>query len=138
MNCIFATLIIELMFDKGSKLYSILHIKCPRCHEGDIFKAGFSYRFSKITGMYTHCPHCNLKYEREPGFFYGAMYVSYALTVALWIAVAVVHFVLSDTINPWLFIFTGIMLLFILLPGIYRISRATWLMIFVPFEAEKS
>lgn len=138
MNRIFTALIIELMFNKGSKLYSVLHLKCPRCQEGDLFKEGFSYRFSKITEMHSHCPHCNLKYEREPGFFYGAMYVSYALTVALWVAVAIAHYVLSDAINPWLFIFTGIMLLLILLPGIYRISRVIWLMIFVPFEAESS
>ena len=30
-----------------------------------------------------NCSHCNLKYEIEPGFFYGAMYVSYALAIGL-------------------------------------------------------
>lgn len=122
------------MVKKDSKLYSILHLKCPRCHEGAIFKGGFSYRFSKITEMHDHCPKCNLKYEREPGFFYGAMYVSYALTVALWIAVAVAFFVLSEQINPWLFMTVGISLLLLLLPGIYRLSRAIWLAMFVAYE----
>jgi uncharacterized protein (DUF983 family) len=126
------------MQKKGSNLYPIIHLKCPRCHEGDLFKNSFSYRFSKLTEMDTRCSICNLKYEREPGFFYGAMYVSYGLTVALWVSVAVAFFVLADEINPWYFIFSGITLLFILLPGIYRLSRAIWLTIFVQYDAEKS
>ena len=28
------------------------------------------------------CPHCGYHFEKEPGFFGGAMYVSYALTIA--------------------------------------------------------
>jgi len=111
---------------------------CPelrtRCHEGKLFKSGFSYRFSKITEMHTHCTHCKLKFEKEPGFFYGAMYVSYGLTVALWVAVGVAFYVLSEKINPWLFMIFGIVLLLALLPGIFRISRAIWLTMFIPFE----
>ena len=122
------------MLNKGSKIYPVIYLKCPQCHEGKIFKSGFSYRFSKITEMYDHCPHCNLKYEREPGFFYGAMYVSYGLTVGLWVALAIAFFILSVEINPWLFMALGISLLLILLPGIYRLSRAIWLSIFVPFD----
>jgi hypothetical protein len=29
--------------------------------------------------MYERCPVCALKYEREPGYFVGAMYIAYAL-----------------------------------------------------------
>jgi len=44
--------------------------------------------------MHERCPTCGLKFEREPGYFLGAMYVSYALAlvtitvlaVALWLA----------------------------------------------------
>ena len=125
------------MSKKENKLYPVLHLKCPRCHEGDIFKGGFSYSFKKITEMHEHCPKCNLKYEREPGFFYGAMYVSYALTVALWVSVAVASFVLFQSINPWIFMATGIVILLLLLQGIYRLSRAVWLMMFVPYEPGK-
>ncbi len=125
------------MLKKGDKLYSILHFNCPRCHEGKLFKSGLSYRFSKITQMHSHCSHCNLKFEKEPGFFYGAMYVSYGLTVALWITVAVAFYVLSEKINPWLFMLTGSLLLIILLPGIYRLSRAIWIAMFVNYEKGK-
>lgn len=33
--------------------------------------------------MHDHCPVCNLKFEREQGYFVGAMYVSYALSIPL-------------------------------------------------------
>ena len=31
--------------------------------------------------MYERCPHCGLKYDREPGYFLGALYFSYALSI---------------------------------------------------------
>jgi len=78
-----------------------------------------------------------MKFEKEPGFFYGAMYVSYGLTVALWVTVAVAFYVLSEKINPWLFMLTGSLLLIILLPGIYRLSRSIWIAMFVDYDKEK-
>ncbi len=33
--------------------------------------------------MHAACSVCGLRYEREPGYFVGAIYVNYAITVAL-------------------------------------------------------
>jgi hypothetical protein len=33
--------------------------------------------------MYERCPSCNLKFEREAGYFLGAMYISYGLGLCL-------------------------------------------------------
>ena len=126
------------MIRKESKFYPVFYFKCPRCHEGAIFKNRLSYSFKKITETHENCPNCQLKYEREPGFFYGAMYVSYGITVALWISIAVAMYVLIGEINPWFFLTIGISLLLITLPLVYRLSRAIWLAIFVPFEKEFS
>jgi uncharacterized protein (DUF983 family) len=65
-------------------LYSVSKNKCPRCHQGDVFVHGHAYK-KGFDQMHTHCSNCHLKYEKEPGFFYGAMYVSYALGVALFV-----------------------------------------------------
>ena len=118
---------------KGTKLYAVLKQKCPRCQNGDLFKYKNSYRFKDITTMYEKCPECGLKYEREPGFFYGAMYVSYGLTVGLWVTLAVAIFTFYN-MSPWLFLGIGVTALFLLLPIIYRVSRAIWLNIFVKYE----
>ena len=118
---------------KGTKLYAVLKLKCPRCHKGDLFKYKNSYKFKDITTMYEKCPDCRLKYEQEPGFFYGAMYVSYGLTVALWVTLAIVIFTFYN-MSPWLFLGIGVTALFLLLPVIYRLSRAIWLNIFIKYE----
>ena len=42
--------------------------------------------------MHENCPHCNLRYEVEPGFFYGAMYISYAFTVGIMLIGGIIVF----------------------------------------------
>ncbi len=66
-----------------NKLEATVKMKCPRCHEGDIFESKNPFAWGKMTTMHTNCPNCNLKYEREPGFFYGAMYVCRKSRLAL-------------------------------------------------------
>jgi uncharacterized protein (DUF983 family) len=60
----------------ASKMYSILALKCPTCHEGDLFPTG-SFSFSRSFDQYTHCPACGQTYFPEPGFYYGSMFISY-------------------------------------------------------------
>jgi uncharacterized protein (DUF983 family) len=55
---------------------SILRQRCPRCRVGGIFRYSIFRGFPK---MHERCPVCDLKFEREPGYFLGAMYVSYGL-----------------------------------------------------------
>jgi uncharacterized protein (DUF983 family) len=50
-------------------------LKCPQCAEGSLFQKRFK--------MFTHCTVCNLKFEREQGYFIGAMYINYGATVLL-------------------------------------------------------
>jgi uncharacterized protein (DUF983 family) len=50
---------------------------------GNIFRYSIFRGFPK---MHERCPVCDLKFEREPGYFLGAMYISYGLalmTIAL-------------------------------------------------------
>lgn len=111
---------------KRTKLDAILHAKCPRCHEGDIF-VHKAFHLSKFTETYEQCPHCGLHYEVEPGFFIGAMYVSYAMSVALFvtIVVALYNFFGDPSIPVYLTCIIGIT--FLLLPGIFRYSRVIYL-----------
>ena len=51
---------------------------CPRCRQGAIFRASL---WRGYLAMHPRCPVCGLKYEREPGYFIGAMYVSYLLSI---------------------------------------------------------
>lgn len=74
---------------KGTKFYSIARGKCPRCMNGDIYPVNNPYRLKNLTDLNPRCTHCKQNFEPEPNFYYGAMYVSYAYTVALFVAVYV-------------------------------------------------
>ena len=63
---------------KPSTLGSILRQRCPRCRTGKIFRHSV---FRGLPKMYERCSVCNLKFEREPGYFLGAMYISFGLAV---------------------------------------------------------
>jgi uncharacterized protein (DUF983 family) len=76
-----------------SQWYGITHSKCPRCRVGKVF-TGATYGF-KVQKMNERCPHCDLKFEREPGYFYVAMFVSYAMNVAQMISMSVAAYVLG-------------------------------------------
>lgn len=122
------------MFSKESKLYSILNQKCPRCHEGDMFPKGTLYSPTKFAEMYENCPCCGQTYEPEPGYYYGAMYVSFGFSTAIFLGI---FFLLSMVMAEVTFamIFGLVVLVTIgLLPLNFRLSRALWINIFIHYE----
>jgi len=119
---------------KESPLYSILNNKCPRCHEGNFFVTSNHYNLKKFGGLNDKCPVCNEDFRREPGYYYGATYVSYALTVSFGIGLyLLLCVVFSVEVVP--FIITLSVLLFLLLPITYRFSRIIWIHMFVKYKA---
>ena len=107
--------------------------KCPRCHQGDVFvkSHAFNLGFDK---MHEQCSHCDLRYEKEPGFFYGAMYVSYAMMVAVFVTLWV--------LNTWFFHLDAFPFIFLVLLGIlgmmtlvFRGARLLWMNFFFRYDA---
>jgi uncharacterized protein (DUF983 family) len=102
------------------KAWAMLHAKCPRCRRGNLFN-GPAYSLGKIN---TDCPHCKLHFEIEPGYFYAAMYVSYALNIAEAVTLSVITYIFTrNNSSPWLYL--GVILggCFILSPLNFRYSR---------------
>ena len=123
------------MVGKGSKLYSMLHWKCAKCHEGDMYKTSNPYNFSKLGEMYDTCPNCKQTYWPEPGFYYGAMYVSYALSIALSVAVFVASIVLWE-FEVMRYLIINTVMLIIAFPWMFRTARAIWLNFFVHYQED--
>jgi uncharacterized protein (DUF983 family) len=124
------------MFKRGTKIYSVLNGKCPRCHEGNFFKHKFTFNPSKITQLHDNCPKCNLRYMMEPSFFYGAMYVNYGITVAL----SIVTFLITSLIFEAVLLqsFAAIIITLLLLtPLNLRLSRIIWINMFVNYETNE-
>ncbi|MDG1260115.1 MAG: DUF983 domain-containing protein [Flavobacteriales bacterium] len=130
---------------KDKKMYSILRFKCPKCHEGDLFEEKNAYKFKSLINMPSHCPKCQENYLREPGFYFGAAYVSYGLTIALFVAVYVALITFnalgwieySLTTHPATLLITLFTLLILLLPLIARLSRSIWINMFVKYDPSK-
>lgn len=122
---------------KGSKAYSILKHKCPICHNGDVYKTNNPYDFKKFDKMYETCGHCGHKYEIETGFFYGAMYVSYAITVAIAIGVFVGTYVLFPLAEYYHYIINIIVGMIIMMPITFRFSRIVWMNLFSGYGKRK-
>ena len=121
------------MLKKGSKLHSILTGSCPRCQKESMYLDKNPYNVSKLYAMNENCGHCKLKYKIEPSFFYGAMYVSYGLTVAIGVAIFIVaSFFEKLTANKaLLYICIG---LFLLMPITARLARNIYINMFVSFN----
>lgn len=123
------------MFKKGTKLYSIFSGNCPKCHEESMYKDKNPFHLVKIYDMHEKCSHCQLKYKMEPSFFYGAMYVSYALGVALAIAAFVISYIFLGTSlkTSFLAIIATLILFF---PIMMRLSRNIWINFFISYDPE--
>jgi uncharacterized protein (DUF983 family) len=124
------------LFKKGTKAYSIINMKCPRCQEGDLFETG-SFSFQKSFDMPENCPKCGQKYFLGPGFYYGAMFISYIITgfYAL-IFCGVLILVLGTSWQTAFFTMLGSMI--ILFVWFFRLARAVWINFNVKYDPNSS
>ncbi|SHI69604.1 DUF983 domain-containing protein [Pseudozobellia thermophila] len=121
------------MLKKGNKLYSILTGTCPRCHNESMYLESNPYKMGHLFEMHERCSHCGLKYKMEPSFFYGAMYVSYAVGVAFAVAAFIIAFVFfgASLLNTF-FAIIGTLVVF--MPVIIRLSRNIWINFFIKYD----
>ena len=121
------------MFGKDSKLYSVFKHKCPRCHEGEFF-VSHPYDLKNAGNIHEHCSVCNLKYSKEPGFYYGAMYVSYALGVALFVTFWVSFNLFFPSVSIAFQITSIIVATVLLTPYLYALSKIIWANLFIKYD----
>ncbi len=118
------------------KLYSIATNTCPKCNVGDFFKTKNPYDLKNFDKTNSHCAICGESFLREPGFYIGAMYISYALTVAMTVT-AFVGFVLIFDFEIEYVLAVLILAILLLLPVLFRTARIIWINIFVKYSPEK-
>jgi uncharacterized protein (DUF983 family) len=126
-----------MQFLKGSKLYSIFTSTCPVCHKGDMYLENNPYKVSKIMKMHDTCSHCGQKFKIEPSFYFGAMYVSYAVGCAIAIAAFIITYLFIGLDRNYTFL-AIIICLTLLYPPIVRVSRNIWINVFVDYNEAKA
>lgn len=112
---------------------SVLQLKCPKCRKGDLFCNISSYQYKGFFDMPKKCTECGQDFEIETGFYYGAMYVSYALTIAITVAVFVALSVLN-VFSIGVFLITDLIVLLLALPYVFRVSRSIWIALMIKYD----
>jgi uncharacterized protein (DUF983 family) len=109
-------------------LSAAIKCKCPQCRQGDVYSHK-AYNLLKFSHMNERCPKCDIRLEPEPGFYQGAMYVSYGFSV---IGLIVISIILYYTLNPnqWIYIGTVVATMILLAPLNFRYSRILYLYLF--------
>ena len=112
---------------------------CPVCRKSSIYKNPAVYTFVQMGAMHAECPVCKANLIPETGFYFGAAYVSWALTVALWVSVLVALKVFDAMgllefgflTHPVTFLSSGIVATLLVFPYLFRLSRSIWAHMFI-------
>lgn len=115
-------------------LLNLLGNKCPKCYQGKVFKNGLLNFGLGFPAMHKNCSNCEFKFEKEPGFFFGAMFINYAIgcTEAL-----ITYFITAPFFNKTfdlrIFPIIGGIILILSIFNI-KLSRLIWIYIFKNYK----
>jgi uncharacterized protein (DUF983 family) len=102
-----------------SRLWAALCQRCPRCCRGKMFRG--------LLTMNEVCPRCYLRFEREPGYFLGAMYFSYPLSIPiLGLGIWLWHLILPEWRWEMIILLSGFSYI-PFVPAVFRYSRVLWI-----------
>jgi uncharacterized protein (DUF983 family) len=103
----------KLMLGRG------LRMKCPRCGAGKLFHRWFR--------MVPDCPNCHLHFEREPGYWVGAVAINTTVVGFLFAIVLVVWSAATIPDIPWVSILIAEIPLMAIGPAFfYPYSKTLW------------
>ena len=113
---------------KGNLFLKIVTEKCLHCGEGKIFHK--KSKLFELPKMKEECDVCKYRYEREPGYFLGAMYISYGLAVFQGIATFLICYFFFKNLSTLAMVLSIIGVIFIFSMRNFRISRVVYMYIF--------
>jgi len=101
--------------------------RCAVCGTGSLFERWFR--------MKSHCPQCGTKFEREAGFFIGALFVNFALTeVVMFLWLAGVTIVTIPHPPVWWLIGGSVVICVVMPMLLYPFSKTVWFAIHVAMQ----
>jgi uncharacterized protein (DUF983 family) len=112
------------MNDEGrtfaTALLGSLKKRCPRCRRGRVFHS--------LWKMNENCPDCGLDFDRgDPGYFTGAMYVSYAIAIPLLALSTLALYLCLPSWSLFRLVMLASILCAPLIPWIWHYSRVLWI-----------
>ena len=120
---------------KGTKLYSVLNLKCPRCQKGDLFINRGWIVYKQILDMPEECSNCGLSYNVEPGFYTAALWISYPIVLVVFIPLIILGFSLKNLHMFFTVLYPGIVVLSLLFQiPLMRFTRAILINMHIDFN----
>jgi uncharacterized protein (DUF983 family) len=116
-----------------STAHAILHQLCPRCRAAKMFRRSILAGFPR---MHDCCPVCGLRFEREQGYFLGAMYISYALSLVTIVLVGLFLWLVTHwpvrAVTLW-----SVLLFLPAAPALTLFSRVLWIYLDLAIDPEE-
>jgi len=104
---------------RGLMLWRGLTRRCPRCGGGKLFQRWFR--------MVPDCPHCGLHFEREPGYWVGAVAINTMVIGMVFTIVMVTVSAATIPDIPWVTLLMAELPLMAIGPGaFYPYSKTLW------------
>jgi uncharacterized protein (DUF983 family) len=100
-------------------LWALIRARCPNCRVGQIFRGSVT--------MNDPCPVCGLIFQREEGYFLGAMYCSYLISSVLLSAFYFIADAVLPTMRGELLMLLVLIPFLPLIPAVFRYSRVMWI-----------
>jgi uncharacterized protein (DUF983 family) len=97
----------------------MLRQRCPRCRRGPVYRTR--------SAINVRCPDCGLLFEREEGYFLGAMYISYGMACLIVAAAYWGTVGLFPEWPAWCAPLVAVAILVPLVPVVTRYARVFWL-----------
>ena len=92
------------------------------------------YNLMRAGDLLDECPVCHRRYTPEPGFYYGAMYVAYALAVATFVTAYVAVVVLYPEASTGFAVGVVLASLVLSAPLLYALSKTIWAALFMRYK----
>ncbi|MCC6370222.1 MAG: DUF983 domain-containing protein [Bacteroidia bacterium] len=111
------------------KLTQIVRLKCPECGEGNVFRKNKD-SINFFPEMIETCEHCHHHYDREPGYFLGAMYASYGLAVFEGLSTFLLVYFFLPNISTFMTALIPAVVILLLSGMNYKMGRVIWMNLF--------
>ena len=106
-----------------------LKLRCPNCGLGPLYASLFR--------MHTACDYCDIVFEREQGYFIGAVYINVIATETTLLLTLLIYGLITGEVNER--ILTILFVLAILVPLVFfHHTKSLWLSIDHILNPEKS
>jgi len=101
-------------------LGALLLQRCPKCWKGRVFRG--------LVTMNERCPVCGHRFQQDGGYFLGAMYMSYGLSIpTLGLLAVLIHWLLLPGWPLEFVVLVALVHYLLFVPAVFRYSRILWM-----------